>query len=342
MVLLVVAPPLSADEESPILRQARELLREQADAVTSLAGRLDASFQRAVDLILGCRGRVVVCGVGKSGLVGRKIAATFSSTGTPAFFLHAGEASHGDLGMVTASDAVLLISNSGETEEVLRLVPYFKELGLPMVAVVGRATTSLGDLVDVVLDVSVERESCPLNLAPTTSALVTQALGDALAVSLIRARDFRALDFARFHPGGALGNRLNTRVRDVMKRMDLPFVVPEQSVKDCLMRMTEGRLGLAIVVDGDGGLAGIVTDGDLRRGLQKDAQLLESSVDSIMTRCPITIDEGSLLIEAEQEMQRRRIKALIATDASGRVTGVVEIFAKKRWNDSVPPPPGSR
>ncbi len=339
MALVALSLAETPGGEASALQQARDMLREQADAVDALAARLDHNYLRAVELILRCRGRLVVCGVGKSGLVGRKIAATFASTGTPAFFLHAAEASHGDLGMVTSSDAVLLISNSGETEEVLRLVPHFKDMGLPLVAMVGRAAGSLAGHADVVLDISVDRESCPLNLAPTTSALVTQALGDALAVSLIRARDFRAGDFARFHPGWALGSRLNTRVRDAMKQYDLPFVSPEQSIRDCLMRMTEGRLGLAIVMDGDGGLAGIVTDGDLRRGLQKDKNLLDASVDSIMTREPLTIEDDALLIEAEQEMQRSRVKALIVRDANGRVAGVVEIFAKKRWTDSTPPPP---
>lgn len=214
------------------------------------------SFARAVDLILGCSGRVVVCGMGKSGLIGRKMAATFASTGTPSFFLHAGEASHGDLGMVMPNDLVVLISNSGETEEVLRLVPYFQEVGIPIVAMVGKLPAPLASAADVVLDVSIEREACPLNLAPMTSALTTLAMGDALAASLIRARNFQPRDFARFHPGGSLGRRLITRVCDVMQKENLPFVAPTESVGECLIRMTEGRCGLAIVVDAAGSSPG--------------------------------------------------------------------------------------
>lgn len=333
MSLKIVSSTLPASEvssaaEPRLLHDAREMLQQQAEAVLRVGERLDQRFLEAVQTILSCQGRLVVCGMGKSGLIGRKMSATFASTGTPSFFLHPGEASHGDLGMVTPNDVVLLISNSGETEEVLRLVPYFRDVGIPMIAMVGRETASLTELVDVVLDIAVEREACPLNLAPTTSTLVTLALGDALAASLIRARGFRALDFARLHPGGALGRRLTSRVQDVMQKNRLPFVRPDQSVSECLIQMTQGRCGLAIIVGDEQQLLGVVTDGDLRRALQRDSGLLGRATEEIMTRQPVTISEDATLAEAEELMQRLRIKALLAQGIDGRVTGVVEIFSK--------------
>lgn len=317
---------LGADARSTV-KQAQALFEQHAEALSRVGARLDESFARAVELILRCRGRVVVCGVGKSGHIGRKIAATLASTGTPSFFLHAGEASHGDLGMVMPNDVVVLISNSGETEEVLRLVPYFQESDIPIVALVGRVPAPLANLADVVLDVSIEREVCPLRLAPMASALATLAMGDALAASLIRARNFQPDDFARFHPGGALGRRLVMQVRDVMQKDHLPFVAPDLGVSECLIRMTEGRCGLAIVLDERGALTGLVTDGDVRRSLQRHPRFFSLTVRDIMTKDPVTITEDALLGEAEARMAQLRLKALIVLDAQSRVSGVIEIFS---------------
>ncbi len=318
------------DTPHDLLGEAHALFELHARAISHVSANLGPSFTRAVELILGCSGRLVVCGMGKSGLIGRKMAATFASTGTPSFFLHAGEASHGDLGMVMPNDVVLLISNSGETEEVLRLVPYFRDVGLPILAMVGRVPAPLTHVADVVLDVSIEREACPLNLAPMTSALATLAMGDALAASLIRVKDFQPHDFARFHPGGSLGRRLVTRVCDVMQKDNLPFVHAHQSVGECLIRMTEGRCGLAIVITPEGRLLGLVTDGDLRRGLQRCPELLGLSVQEVMTKNPVTIEESAALGEAEERMTRLRLKALIVLNPEGLVRGVVEIFSNHR------------
>jgi len=309
--------------------QARTLFDQQAAAISGVGARLDRNFVRALELIMSCSGRLVVCGMGKSGHVARKMAATFASTGTPSFFLHAGEASHGDLGMVMPTDVVLLISASGETEEVLRLVPYFRQSGICIIALVGHLPAPLAQLADVVLDVSVEREAGPLNLVPTTSSLATLAMGDALAASLIQARNFQVADFVRLHPGGAIARNLVTRVRDAMQKDHLPFVAPDQSVSECLMRMTEGRCGLGIVIDDGGQLVGLVTDGDVRRSLQRYPELLDLRVRDVMTKNPVTIEESASLGEAEERMTRLRLKALIALDGDGRVSGIIEIFAKR-------------
>lgn len=323
-----VGPLPDAALESSI-EQARAVFAGHALALSSVGARLGDSFARAIELILGCSGRLVVCGMGKSGHIGRKMAATFASTGTPSFFLHAGEASHGDLGMVLPKDVALLISNSGETEEVLRLVPYLQESEIPIIAMVGHLPAPLADLASVVLDVSVEREASPMSLAPMTSAISTLAMGDALAAALIRARNFQQDDFVRFHPGGTLGRRLVTRVRDMMQKERLPFVLPSQSVSDCLIKMTEGRCGLAIVLDERGVLTGILTDGDVRRSLQRHPGLLELPVRDVMTKSPVTIEEDAPLGEADERMTRLRLKALVVLDRDGRVSGVIEIFSKK-------------
>jgi arabinose-5-phosphate isomerase len=319
--------PLGAGD--PIVEQAKVLFEQHATAISRVGARLDQSFVRAVEIILACSGRLVVCGMGKSGHVARKMAATFASTGTPSFFLHAGEASHGDLGMVMPKDVVVLVSHSGETEEVLRLVPYFRASDIAIIAIVGNLPAPLAQLADVVLDVSIEREACPLELVPTTSAIATLAMGDALASSLIRARNFQLDDFVRLHPGGAVIQRLVTRVRDVMQKDHLPFVTPDHTVSECLMRMTEGRCGLGIVLGEQGKLEGLVTDGDVRRALQRHPGLLDLPVRDMMTKNPVTIEEDATLREAEERMTRLRLKALVVLGDHGRVSGVIEIFAKK-------------
>jgi arabinose-5-phosphate isomerase len=306
---------------------ARRTFRQQARAIQSLANRVDAHFGRAVGMLLATPGHVAFMGMGKSGHIGRKTAATFASTGTPSFFVHPGEALHGDLGMITERDTVVIISYSGETEEIVRLLPHLDRVGAPIVALVGVVDSTIGRAAQIVLDVSVDREVCPNNLAPTSSTLVALAMCDALACALIRARSFGPADFARCHPGGALGRRLYTRVKDVMHRGDLPVVSPDQRVRDSLFTITRARLGLALVMEGEQ-LVGIVTDGDLRRAMQRHTDVLSVSVAEIMTHHPMTISEDALLHDAEQLMLRRKIKAIVALNSAGMVSGIVEIFQR--------------
>ncbi|MBF8780881.1 KpsF/GutQ family sugar-phosphate isomerase [Pseudomonas fulva] len=303
---------------------AKKALIAQAEAVTQMASRLDDNFQNAVELLLGCKGRAVVCGMGKSGLIGKKMVATFASTGTPSFFLHPAEAFHGDLGMLKPIDVLILISYSGETEELIKLIPSLKSFGNRIIAMTGKGTSTLARHADIWLDISVEREVCPNNLAPTTSTLATMAMGDALAVALIEAIAFKPMDFARYHPGGSLGRKLLTRVRDVM-HAPAPVVAPDTRFHDCLLVMTRSRLGLALVLDQDK-LVGIVTDGDLRRALLEDQGIVNSPVSAFMTRSPRTIDQDAQLAEAEAFMVEHKIRALAVTGDGGAVVGVVEIF----------------
>ncbi len=305
---------------------AVEALEAEAAAVTSLIPRIGEQFERVIQLILNAKGRVVVCGMGKSGLVGQKMAATFASTGTPSFFLHPAEALHGDLGMLLPQDIVLLISNSGETDEVLQLLPALRHFGNPIVALTGGRGSSLAKAAPYVLDISVEREICPLNLAPTTSTLVTMAMGDALAVALMEARGFEPKDFARFHPGGSLGRKLLTTVADAMQSTALPLVAPGTSLRDTMLAMTSGRLGLAIVAV-DGQLKGILTDGDLRRAFGQGTASLDAVVDHYMTRTPMTVSPHIAFFEAEKLMLERKIKLLIVTE-DNIVKGVVDIFGR--------------
>lgn len=308
-----------------LIVEARKGLQLQADALAKLTQRLDVSFGRALDILSRCRGRIVVCGIGKSGLIGRKLASTFACTGSPSTFLHPAEALHGDLGMLTADDVVLFVCYSGETPEVMRLLPYMRSVAVPSIALVGVVDSTLGRFADVAIDVSVEREACPLNLAPTTSALASLAMGDALALSLMRLRGFSPEDFARFHPGGALGRRF-TRVSEVMHKEELPFVLPTTTVAEALLVMSQGRRGLAIVLNEADELCGVVTDGDLRRALTRKGNLLECQISEIMTQTPVTIGENAPIAEAEERMQNLRLKALIVLNTEGRVSGVVEVF----------------
>lgn len=305
------------------LSSANEALSLYEQAISRLNQHLSDSFNHAVEMILNCEGRVVVAGIGKSGLVGKKMVATFASTGTPSFFLHPTEAFHGDLGMLKPIDVVILISYSGETDDVNKLIPSLKNFGNPIIAMTGNPHSTLARYADVVLDISIEREACPNNLAPTTSSLVTMALGDALAIALIKARDFRAEDFARFHPGGSLGRKLLCRVRDVMQRK-LPTIRPEGSFSDCLNVMNEGRMGIALVMQDDD-LQGIITDGDIRRTLAKfGAESLNKQAQEIMTKQPKTILETAFLAQAEELMKEKHIHSLIAVNEFGKVTGIVE------------------
>lgn len=303
---------------------AKEALIAQAQAVKQLADRIDGEFQSAIELILACKGRTVVCGMGKSGLIGQKMVATFASTGTPSFFLHPAEAFHGDLGMLKPIDVLILISYSGETEELIKLIPSLKSFGNKFIAMTGNGKSTLAKHADIWLDISVEREVCPNNLAPTTSTLATMAMGDALAVALIDAIQFKAMDFARYHPGGSLGRKLLTRVRDVM-HSPAPVVAPDTSFHDCLLVMTRSRLGMTTVMYGDK-LVGIVTDGDLRRALVEDEGIVHANVEQFMTANPHTIEEDAQLSEAEAYMLENKIRALAVVNEAGAIVGVVEIF----------------
>lgn len=312
------------------LPTAVESLTSQSNALKSVASRLDSDFDEAVNLILSCKGRVIISGMGKSGIVGKKIAATFASTGTPSFYVHPGEAIHGDLGMITSDDLIVLISYSGETDEIKKLLPSLTYFGNRIIGIVGAEGTTLGKQANVTLRVDIEREVCPNNLAPTTSALAIMALGDALAVCLIKARDFKPSDFAQFHPGGMLGRRLLARVGDVMASDNLPFIGPNESVRDAIFCMTSGRLGLAIIVENDR-LLGILTDGDLRRALIMDPTMMDKAVRDFMTPVPVTIEANAMVSEAEILMRKYKIRALIVTDSregcTDRVCGLLEIFA---------------
>jgi arabinose-5-phosphate isomerase len=306
------------------LRLARETLDIEAAAVLGLKARLGDGFARAVALLLALRGRVVVMGMGKSGHVGRKIAATLASTGTPALFVHPAEASHGDLGMIQPQDAVLAISNSGENDELTVLLPLVKRLGAPLLAMTGNPQSTLARHADVALDSGVEKEACPLNLAPTASTAAQLALGDALAMALLDARGFRAEDFARSHPGGALGRRLLTRVADVMRGGDaVPRVGPDADFSALMREMTRKGLGAAAVADGDGRVLGIFTDGDLRRLVETGRDLRALTARDVMHPHPRTIRADALAAQAAEAMEQHRITVLLALDADGQLIGAL-------------------
>ena len=321
--------PASPFDSARALELAQQALAVEAQALQQCAQRLQqpdtgAHFARALSTILAARGRVVVMGMGKSGHVGRKIAATLASTGTPALFVHPAEASHGDLGMVREVDVVLAISNSGESEELARILPVLKRLGVPLVAMTGKPQSSLARHADIVLDSGVEKEACPLNLAPTASTTVQMALGDALAVALLDARGFRAEDFARSHPGGALGRRLLTTVADVMRAGDAAPSVPLDADFSQVMReMSAKGLGATLVVDADARVVGIFTDGDLRRLLESGTDLRQLSADKLMHANPRSIRPDALAADAAHLMEQYRINSLPVTDADGRLVGAL-------------------
>jgi arabinose-5-phosphate isomerase len=307
------------------LALARDVLRIEAQAVSALVDRIDANFQRAVDILLGCTGRVVVGGVGKSGHIGRKIAATLASTGTPALFIHAAEAAHGDLGMVTPRDVFLGLSYSGETAELLTIVPVIKRDGVPMIAITGNAKSSLARHADVHLDVHVEKEACPLNLAPTSSTTAMLALGDALAIACLDARGFSSEDFARSHPGGALGRRLLTRVSDIMRTGDaVPRVALGASVMEAVHEITAKKIGMTAVVDESGGVAGIFTEGDLRRLLERAGDVRSLRVADVMTHAPFTIGPEALAAEAGRVLDETLRNQLLVVD-KGHLVGALHL-----------------
>jgi arabinose-5-phosphate isomerase len=308
------------------LALAREVLRIEAAAVGALASRLDERFLAAVHMILACRGRVVVTGIGKSGQIGRKIASTMASTGTPAFFVHPAEASHGDLGMITRDDVVVALSYSGESDELRMILPLVKRQGARLIAVTGNHRSTLADLADVVLDARVEKEACPLNLAPTASTTAALALGDALAVALLHARGFDHDDFARAHPAGALGRRLLLHVRDVMRVGDeVPAVGQDATLADAVLEISRKRLGVTAVVAPPRRIVGIFTDGDLRRTLESGADIRATRIEEVMTRNPRTISPDALAAEAVESMEQHKITQLAVADADGQLVGALNI-----------------
>ncbi len=309
------------------IEEAKRVLRLEAQGILDLIPRLDGNFTNAVDLIYHSTGRVIVSGIGKSGLIGRKMVATFNSTGTPSLFLHPVEAMHGDLGMVSGNDVLLAISNSGETDELNVLLPCIRQVGAPVIAFTGNLSSTLARTSDVAIDVGVEREACPLNLAPTTSTTATLAMGDALAVALITRRNFNEDDFQRFHPGGRLGERLrNLCVRDVMFAIDrMPVVVPGASIREAVEIIDRHNIGVVLVVGDDTVLHGIVTDGDLRRVLKNRLDVESCTVEDVMTRNPVAIRECAPALEALDLMERKEITCLVTVDDDGRLRGLVHL-----------------
>ena len=305
---------------------ARRTLHIESESLLAMAERLDEQFVSAVEKILACRGKLIVTGMGKSGLVGRKIAATLASTGTPSFFLHPGEAFHGDLGMKSPEDVVLALSYSGETDEVLKIVPFIHSNGNVLISMTGKKESALAKNSDIHLDVGVKEEACILQLAPTSSTTAQIAMGDALAVALMKAREFTSMDFARLHPGGSLGRRLLMTVGNVMRSNDLPVVDADCNATEMIHAVSRGGLGLIIIVE-DGRIEGIVTDGDIRRAMQqRQAEFFDIKAIDIATRSPKTIDVNAKLIEAEKLMTKYKVNTLLATDEAGDLKGVIQIY----------------
>lgn len=316
------------EKENSIIEEARRVLSIEAGAIEEVSRRLDSRFAEAVEFLSCCAGRVIVTGMGKSGLVGKKIAATLASTGTPAFYMHPGEASHGDLGMVTPTDVVLALSNSGETAELVALIPFIKRFKIKLISMTGSMSSTLAAASDMALDVGVSEEACPMGIVPTASTTATLALGDALAVSLLIKKGFRQEDFAQFHPSGALGKKLLTRVSDLMHKGEgMPVVRQDISVADAVVEMSSKRLGLALVLDNSDALLGVLTDGDLRRGIQKRGQeFFTLSAGEAMSMGPKTITPGELAATALSVMEEHSITSLVVMGSDGKTPdGVIHI-----------------
>ncbi len=309
-----------------VLERAKKVLETEARAISDLIPRLGEDFCHAVDLILDCKGRVVVSGMGKSGLVGRKLASTLSSIGVPALFLHAAEGAHGDAGMVVRGDVVIALSNSGETQELLNLLSAVRRLDIRLISLTGNVHSSLAQWSDVTLDVGVAEEACPLELVPTSSTAAAMAMGDALALALLEKKGVRPEDFAVYHPGGSLGNRLLLQVKDLMHVGDaVPTVNLGTPFKDLIYEISSKRLGVTTVVDGEGRLAGVITDGDLRRAIERHENVLSTCAEEIMSSNPKVIDEGALAAEALRVMESHSITSLLTTDGNSRTTGILHL-----------------
>ncbi len=304
---------------------AKEVFAIGAEAILESSKRIGNNFAEVVKKILNCKGRVIVCGMGKSGIIGKKISGTLASTGTHSFFMHPAEAFHGDLGMIKAEDIILLISYSGETEEVLKIIPFLKDNGNLIVSMIGDASSTLAASSDYILDISVKKEACPFQLTPTTSVAAALVMGDALAVVLMRERNFKAEDLARFHPGGSLGRRLLTKVEEAMVKDNLPIVSKASCMKDVIGIMTSGRQGVAVVVDGQC-VIGVITDGDLRRALNKYENVFGLKAKDIMTENPRTISKDLKLYEAEKVFSRYEIITLVVTDDEGKLLGLLQLY----------------
>jgi arabinose-5-phosphate isomerase len=309
-----------------VTKRAKQVLRIESEAIKGLIPRIDSRFKKAVDIIYACKGRVVVTGMGKPGLIGQKISATLSSLGTPSLFMHPAEAIHGDLGRVTKDDVVIAISNSGETEEITKLLPLIKKIGAKLIAFSGNKRSTVAKHSDIVLDVSVKKEACSLGLAPTSSTTATLAMGDALAIALLDKKGFRVQDFAFYHPGGALGKRLLLKVEDLMRKgRNNPIVTEDALIKDVLLKITNARAGSASVVDKKGKLSGIFTDGDLRRHLETDPDLSRRAVGKVMTKKPTVIKKGSLAAEAFKVLKDKKIDEIPIVDDRGRPVGLLDV-----------------
>ncbi|EAK9857174.1 KpsF/GutQ family sugar-phosphate isomerase [Campylobacter lari] len=308
------------------IKIAKEVFEIESKTILDLCDNLDEDFNKVVELILSIKGRCVVSGMGKSGHIGAKIAATLASTGTPSFFMHPGEALHGDLGMLTSEDVLLAISNSGETEEVLKLIPVIKKRKIPLIVMAGNQNSTLAKQADIFINIEVKKEACPLQLAPTSSTTATLAMGDAIAVALMRARNFRPDDFALFHPGGSLGRKLLTRVGDLMVSNNLPIVSPESEFNELVDVMTSGKLGLCIVLENEK-LVGIITDGDLRRALRaNDKPRFDFKAKEIMSESPKTIEASAMASEAEELMLKHKIKEIVVTQDE-KIVGIIQLYA---------------
>jgi len=302
------------------------VLKTEADAINALIERIDEKFHAACEMVLACKGRIVVTGMGKSGHIGNKIAATLASTGTPAFFMHPGEASHGDLGMITEQDLVIALSNSGEVAEIITLLPLLKRLPVPLIALTGNSSSTLAEMADINLDVGVEKEACPLGLAPTSSTTASLAMGDALAIAVLEARGFTEEDFARSHPGGSLGRRLLLRVKDIMHSGERVPVIPfDSTLKQALLEMSNKGLGMTAISDDNNHLLGIYTDGDLRRTLDSNADIQTALIKDHMTRNCVTIDAEQIASAALTLMDENAINALIVTDQQGLIQGALNM-----------------
>ncbi|EAJ6135112.1 KpsF/GutQ family sugar-phosphate isomerase [Campylobacter lari] len=308
------------------IKIAKEVFEIESKTILDLCDNLDENFSKTIDLILSIKGRCVVSGMGKSGHIGAKIAATLASTGTPSFFMHPGEALHGDLGMLTSEDVLLAISNSGETEEVLKLIPVIKKRKIPLIVMAGNQNSTLAKQADIFINIAVKKEACPLQLAPTSSTTATLAMGDAIAVALMRARNFRPDDFALFHPGGSLGRKLLTRVGDLMVSSNLPIVSPESEFNELVDVMTSGKLGLCIVLENEK-LVGIITDGDLRRALRANGKpRFDFKAKEIMSDSPKTIEASAMASEAEELMLKHKIKEIVVTQDE-KIVGIIQLYA---------------
>ncbi|EAI7268443.1 TPA: SIS domain-containing protein [Campylobacter lari] len=308
------------------IKIAKEVFEIESKTILDLCDNLDEGFNKAIELILSIKGRCVVSGMGKSGHIGAKIAATLASTGTPSFFMHPGEALHGDLGMLTSEDVLLAISNSGETEEVLKLIPVIKKRKIPLIVMAGNQNSTLAKQADIFINIAVKKEACPLQLAPTSSTTATLAMGDAIAVALMRAKNFRPDDFALFHPGGSLGRKLLTRVGDLMVSNNLPIASPESEFNELVDVMTSGKLGLCIVLENEK-LVGIITDGDLRRALRaNDKPRFDFKAKEIMSESPKTIEASAMASEAEELMLKHKIKEIVVTQDK-KIVGIIQLYA---------------